>query len=57
VLISPAISESIKAAISKYTAEELITKRTETRAAILELLKGKLENRGITIHDINIINF
>jgi len=57
VLINPAIQESVKAATAVYTAEELITERPKVTAMIIDNLKNKLENRGISVVDVNIINF
>ena len=54
VLIEPAILESIKQGMSQYTAEELITKRSEVADVIINLLKEKLENKGVTITALNI---
>lgn len=54
VLIEPAIFESIKQGISQYTAEETITKRSEVADKILELLKEKLETRGVLVSALNI---
>ena len=54
VLIEPAILESIKQGISQYTAEETITKRSEVADVIINLLKNKLENKGVTVTAINI---
>lgn len=56
-ILEPAIQEAIKSTISKYTAEELITKRTEVANAIQESLKEKLEKYGINILSISIKNF
>lgn len=54
VLIQPAILESIKQGMSQYTAEQLITKRSEVADVILNLLKEKLEEKGIAITALNI---
>ncbi len=54
VLIEPSILESIKQGMSQYTAEELITKRNEVASVILDLLKSKLEEKGISVTAINI---
>lgn len=54
VLIEPAILESIKQGISQYTAEETITKRSEVADVIINLLKNKLENKGVTVTALNI---
>lgn len=54
VLIEPAILESIKQGISQFTAEETITKRSEVAEIIINLLKEKLENKGVIITALNI---
>jgi regulator of protease activity HflC (stomatin/prohibitin superfamily) len=56
-IINPSIQESVKAATAKYTAEELITKRTAVSQDIRMLLVEKLERRGIQVSDVNIVNF
>lgn len=57
VLIAPTIQESVKAATAKYTASELIQKRSEVRTAIVDNLKAKLETRWLRITEVNITNF
>ena len=56
-VISPAIQESVKASTAKFTAEELITKRSlvkeDTRLAIAE----RLSNYHIIIDDFSIVDF
>ena len=54
VLIEPAILESIKQGMSQYTAEELITKRSEVADVIMNLLKAKLEEKGVIVSALNI---
>mgnify|MGYP001858708224 CR=1 FL=1 len=54
VLIEPAILESIKQGMSQYTAEELITKRSEVSDVIMNLLKEKLEKKGVLVSALNI---
>lgn len=56
-IIEPAMNESIKASISKYTAEELITKRELVRGLIIETIKSKMNWKWIIINDVNIVNF
>lgn len=56
VLIEPSIYESVKQGMSQYTAEELVTKRSEVSNIIIELLKEKLEDKGILITALNIID-
>jgi prohibitin 1 len=55
-IISPAVSEVLKSAASKKTAEEILTKRTEMKVEIDEALKQRLSHYGITISDISIVN-
>lgn len=56
-VINPAISECIKSVTSKYTAEELITKRTEVSEEMKNFLQGKLSEKYILIDSFNIVNF
>lgn len=56
VILEPAIEESIKSVISRYTAEETITKRPEVSKACQEELQLKVEKYGIVIDNFNIIN-
>lgn len=56
VILEPAIQESVKSVISKYTAEEVVTSRTEVSAKSLEELQGKVTKYGIVIDSFNIIN-
>lgn len=56
-VIQPAVQEVVKASTAQFTAEELITKRPEVKDRIKELLKERLQERGIVVEDINIINF
>jgi len=56
VILEPAIQESVKSVISKYTAEEVVTSRTEVSANSLEELQAKVSKYGIVIDSFNIIN-
>ena len=56
-IINPSIQESVKAITAKFTAEELITKRSEVRQKMQELLKQRLREYFIVVDDFNIINF
>lgn len=56
-IMLPAIQESVKSVISQYTAEELVTKRSEVAQAITDNLNNKLETYGINILSIAIKNF
>lgn len=57
VVLQPAIQESIKSVISKYSSEEVITKRSEVSNMCMETLQNKVAKYGITIDNFNIINF
>lgn len=56
-VINPAISECIKSVTSRYTAEELITKRTEVSEEMKKFLQKKLIEKYILVDSFNIINF
>lgn len=57
VVLQPAIQESIKAITSKYTAEELITKRNEVSNECMKELDKKVKKYGLLIDNFNITNF
>jgi regulator of protease activity HflC (stomatin/prohibitin superfamily) len=56
-IISPAIQESVKAATAKFTAEELITKRSDVNDVIWENIEQRLEGNHIILDDLSILNF
>lgn len=56
-IITPAISEVLKAATSKKTAEEIITKRTELKGEIDSNLKTRLSAYGLIVDDVSLVNF
>ncbi|MBE9052305.1 prohibitin family protein [Nostocales cyanobacterium LEGE 11386] len=56
-IITPAVSEVLKAATAKKTAEEVITKRTELKQEIDSNLKNRLASYGIIIDDVSLVNF
>jgi prohibitin 2 len=56
-LLQPAIQEAIKGATAQFTAEELVTKRGQISDLITKNLQERLVKSGISISDINIINF
>ena len=57
VVLEPAIQESIKAVTSRYTAEELITNRSEVSKKCMDELSKKVNKYGIIVSDFNITNF
>lgn len=56
-LIDPAIQESVKASTAQFTADELVTQREKVREGIKTLLAAKLEQFGLNVIDVNIVNF
>ena len=56
VIIKPAIQESMKSTTAKYTAEELIAKRSDVASELQSTLKNKLESKGIVIESVSIVN-
>lgn len=56
-VLEPAIQETVKAIISKYTAEELVTKRSEIALDMTNTLNEKMGSYGITAVSTAINNF
>ena len=56
-LIDPALQEAFKAVTARYTAEELITNRSNVKNEALTHIKERLEARHIIVDDLNIVNF
>ncbi len=57
VLVVPAVNEVLKAITAKYTAEESVTNRTLISDGLIDGLNEKLNNIGLYVTDVNIINF
>jgi regulator of protease activity HflC (stomatin/prohibitin superfamily) len=56
-IITPAVSEVLKAATAKKTAEEIITRRTDLKAEIDNGLKTRLVDYGVIVDDISLVDF
>jgi len=56
-IINPSIQETVKAAIAKSPAQELIEKRAALLEEIRANLSEKLEKRNIVFDDVSMINF
>lgn len=56
-IVDPAISESLKAVTAQYTAEDLISKRSEVSAKVKEALTAKLGMYNMILDEINITEF
>ena len=57
VLVVPAVNEVLKAITSTYTAEESVTNRVLISDGLIEGLNEKLNDIGLYITDVNIIDF
>lgn len=57
VLVTPAVNEVLKAITAQYTAEESVTNRVLISEGLVEGLNEKLNNIGLYVTDVNIINF
>lgn len=57
VLVVPAVNEVLKAITAQYTAEESVTNRALISDGLIKGLNDKLNNIGLYITDVNIINF
>jgi len=57
IIVDPAISESLKAITAQYTAEELISKRSEVSNNVKEILSKKLSTYYMKLDEINITEF
>lgn len=57
VLVVPAVNEVLKAIVAKYSAEESVTNRTLISTGLVEGLNAKLNDIGLYVTDVNIINF
>ncbi len=55
-ILDPAIKESIKAVIAKYTAAEVITERAAVSKNCMTELQNKVSKYGIVIDNFNITN-
>ncbi len=56
-IIEPTIQESIKSITSRYTAEELITRRPDVKKDVFEDIKIRLEQNNIIVTDFSIVDF
>ncbi len=57
VLVTPAVNEVLKAITSAYTAEQSVTNRALISDGLVEGLNEKLNEIGLYVTDVNIINF
>lgn len=55
-IISPAVNEAFKAAISKHTAAEVLSKRMILKKEIDDGLMTRLAAYGVTLNDVSVVN-
>jgi regulator of protease activity HflC (stomatin/prohibitin superfamily) len=53
-IVTPAIREALKSVMAQYTAEELISKRSEVSAKIKDSLSEKLSNYYMVLYEVNL---
>lgn len=56
LIISPAVSEVVKAATAKNNAEEIITRRRELKEEVDSDIRERLSTYGILVDDISLVN-
>jgi regulator of protease activity HflC (stomatin/prohibitin superfamily) len=56
-IITPAVSEVLKAATAKKTAEEIITIRTKLKEEIDNNLRNRLAAYSLIVDDVSLVNF
>ena len=56
-MIDPQVQESVKAVTAQYTAEELITRRSQVRDDIKAALTSRLLGFNIVVDEFNIVDF
>ena len=56
-IIVPSVHEAVKAVTARFTAEELIAKRTAVRDDIVRELDQRLGRHGIVVDEFSIVNF
>lgn len=56
IIVEPAIQSVMKDSVANFTAEELITKRSEVAQFALDRLTEKFQNSGITLTGLDILD-
>ena len=55
-ILEPAIQEVVKAKASTFTADELLTKRSELKEAIDDSITARLADNDVIVTDVSIVN-
>ncbi len=56
-IIDPAIQETVKAVMARFTAEELIQRRTEVKTQVQEMLDARLKTNYLLVDAVSITDF
>jgi regulator of protease activity HflC (stomatin/prohibitin superfamily) len=56
-IIIPSVQEAVKAVTARFTAEELIARRTDVRDQIVSQLRERLARHGVMVDEFSIVNF
>ena len=56
-IIIPSVQEAVKAVTARFTAEELISKRSQVRDEIILALKERMARHGLIVDEFSIVNF
>lgn len=56
-IIIPSVQEAVKAVTARFTAEELISKRSQVRDEIVLALKERMARHGLVVDEFSIVNF
>lgn len=56
-VIEPAAQEATKAVTAQYTAEELVTKRTEVSGKVRDALETRLKRHGVIVDSLAAVNY
>lgn len=56
-IIVPSVQEAVKAVTAKFTAEELISRRSQVRDEIILALRERMARHGLVVDEFSIVNF
>ncbi|WBF05259.1 prohibitin family protein [Burkholderia phage CSP3] len=56
-IVLPAAQEAMKSVVARYTAEELISKRSDVSSAIITHLRDRMQRHGLVVDEFSITNF
>lgn len=56
-IVDPAVQESVKAVTARFTAEELVQRRTEVKQQVYEMLDARLKENYLQVDAVSITDF